>query len=627
MNTGLHAANLTRQRTVGRVVLRRLNRVEYENTLHDLLAIDLPLQHYLPEDTSLHGFDNVSEGLRLSSLHLEQYLEAADAAIAAATDLRRPPTPVKSRFRYHDEESVIDDAKRPGKKSFRVLPDAVVVFDDNSPTVLHRFRGHERGSYRIRISASAYQAAGRPVWLKLYATDFKTTRLLGYFDLPADEGREVEVTAYLAKGELLELKPANTNYDAKGQVNYNIGADTFAGRGVAIRWVEVEGPRLESWPPPGISRLFGDLKVEPIKQPRPDQQAPAFAIEPKNPRAAVETRSVEFASRAFRRPVMAEEVQHYVKLAHQGLDDGLSFVDAMRVAFRAILMSPRFLFLEEKAGRLDDWALAAPLSYFLWSSMPDEPLRKLAADGTLHDPAILHGQVERMLASPKAQAFVENFVGQWLELRQIDFTMPDKKLYPEFDDILKASMVGETHAFFSQLLRDDGKLRNFIQSDFLMLNRRIAEHYQIPGVAGEEFRRVPVPPGFSSRRRADARQRPQGDGQRHNHLSGHSRRLGDEAAPGRTDTSAAGRHPGIRTRHARGLDDPRAARQAPQSQDLCFVSFPDGPARLCAGELRRDRRVARALSDGTGQFRPTGKRSQNEVSRPGHLGIPARPAC
>ena len=167
----------------------------------------------------------------------------------------------------------------------------------------------------------------------------------------------------------------------------------------------------------------------------------------------------------------------------------------MRVAFRAVITSPRFLFLDELPGRLDDWALASRLSYFLWSTQPDDELRKLAASGTLHQPAILHDQVERMLASPRAQAFVENFVGQWLDLRQIDFTLPDRKLYPEFDDILKAAMVGETHAFFAQMLRDDSKLSNIIHSDFLMLNRCIAEHYKIAGVTGEEFRRVPLPAG------------------------------------------------------------------------------------------------------------------------------------
>ncbi len=139
LHTELRAANLARQRTEGRVVLRRLNRVEYENTLHDLLAIDVPLQHFLPEDATTNGFDNVALGLRLSMLHMEQYLEAADAAISAAMDFRRRPERVHKRLRYHDEESVRDDIKKTEKKTFRVLPDAVVIFDDNSPTVLRQW--------------------------------------------------------------------------------------------------------------------------------------------------------------------------------------------------------------------------------------------------------------------------------------------------------------------------------------------------------------------------------------------------------------------------------------------------------------------------------------------------------
>ncbi len=203
----------------------------------------------------------------------------------------------------------------------------------------------------------------------------------------------------------------------------------------------------------------------------------------------------EFTARAFRRPVAPAEVERYVQLARRGLDDGLSFEDAMRVAFRAVIASPRFLFLDEPPGPLDDWALACRLSYFLWSTQPDDTLRDLAARNELSRPEILRGQVERMLNSPRSAAFVENFVGQWLELRQIDFTRPDRKLYPEFDDLLKASMVGETHAFFAELLRDDAPLANLIDSDFLMLNRCLAEHYGIPGVTGEEFRRVPRPEG------------------------------------------------------------------------------------------------------------------------------------
>ncbi len=139
LRTELHAANLAKQQTEGRVVLRRLNRVEYENTLHDLLAIDVPLQHYLPEDATTNGFDNVAAGLRLSMLQMEHYLEAADVAISAAMDFRRRPNGIHKRLRYHDEESVQDDVKKKEKKTFRVLPDAVVIFDDNSPTVLRQW--------------------------------------------------------------------------------------------------------------------------------------------------------------------------------------------------------------------------------------------------------------------------------------------------------------------------------------------------------------------------------------------------------------------------------------------------------------------------------------------------------
>ncbi len=495
LRDGLRDANLARQQAEGRVVLRRLNRLEYENTLHDLLAIDIPLQHFLPEDASAHGFDNVAEGLRLSMLHMEQYLEAADAAISAALDLRRRPEGVKRRLRYHDEESVKDDLKKTGWKSFLVRPDAVVIFSDNSPSVLRQWIVRTRGRYRIRVSASAYQAAGRPAWLKLYATNFKVQRLLGYFDLPADAPREVEVVADLEEGELLNLSPFDTDYDDKGRGIYGIGSETYKGRGVAVNWVDVEGPLLETWPPPSVNRLFGTIEVKPVERPGSDRRGPAFTIAPDDPKSAAETVLRDFASRAFRRPVTADDVERYVQLARRGLDDGLSFDTALRVAFRAVIASPRFLFLDEPTGPLDDWALACRLSYFLWSTQPDDELRDLAARGELREPEALRGQVERMLNSPRAGAFIENFVGQWLELRQIDFTRPDRKLYPEYDDILKASMVGETHAFFAQMLRDDLPLANLIHSDFLMLNRCIAEHYGIGGVTGEEFRRVPLPAG------------------------------------------------------------------------------------------------------------------------------------
>jgi len=500
LRTELRTASLTRQQTEGRVVLRRLNRLEYENTLHDLLAIDVPLQHLLPEDATTSGFDNVAAGLRLSMLQMEHYLEAADAAITAAMDFLGRPELIHKRLRYQDEESVRDDEKKKEKKTFRVLPDSVVIFDDNSPTVLRQWIVRARGRYRIRISGRAYQAAGRPVWLKLYATDFKTQRLLAYFDIPADIPRVMEVIASLEAGQLLNLSPFDTNYDDQGRRSgfWGIGAEKYPGRGIAIESVDVEGPLSTGWPPPSVNALFGNLPVKPVESAsnaNSRRQVQTHAIAPDDPRAAVETVLRNFATRAFRRPVTSADIERFGKLAHAGLDNGLSFLDAMSVAFRAVITSPRFLFLDERSGRLDDWALASRLSYFLWSTQPDDELQKLASSGTLRQPQVLHVQVERMLASPKVRAFIESFVGQWLDLRQIDFTLPDKKLYPEFDDILKAAMVGETQAFFAQMLRDDSKLSSIIQSDFLMLNRCIAEHYQIAGITGEEFRRVPLPNG------------------------------------------------------------------------------------------------------------------------------------
>ncbi|HZK81814.1 MAG TPA: DUF1592 domain-containing protein, partial [Humisphaera sp.] len=189
---------------------------------------------------------------------------------------------------------------------------------------------------------------------------------------------------------------------------------------------------------------------------------------------------------------------------------GATFETAVRRGCKAILTSPEFLFLQEKRepahplqqthgrpaqGRsLNDYELASRLSYFLWSSMPDDELMRIAAQGKLKDPAVLRAQTERLLSSPKAQAFTKNFCGQWLNLRAIDDTMPDQRLYPEYDGLLKDAMIGETEAFFNEMLKNDLGVATLIDSDFAMLKRRIAEHYGIPGVVGEAFRKVPLPP-------------------------------------------------------------------------------------------------------------------------------------
>jgi hypothetical protein len=181
-------------------------------------------------------------------------------------------------------------------------------------------------------------------------------------------------------------------------------------------------------------------------------------------------------------------------LVEQKLSEGRSFEQAVRVGLMAALLSPEFLFLREKPGKLDDFALASRLSYFLWSTMPDEELLTLAGQKKLAQPDTPRLQVERMLNDPKATALTENFTGQWLGLRDIDFTEPDRRLYPEFDAMLRTAMVQETHLFFEEILKNDLSLTNFVDSDFTMLNERLAKHYGIPGVEGRPFRKVTLPP-------------------------------------------------------------------------------------------------------------------------------------
>jgi len=166
----------------------------------------------------------------------------------------------------------------------------------------------------------------------------------------------------------------------------------------------------------------------------------------------------------------------------------------LRAAYKMALCSPTFLFLQEKAGPLDDQALASRLSYALWSTAPDEELLALADQKTLHEPATLRAQTERMLKSPKAKGFTQNLLGGWLNLRGINFTQPDTKLYPEFEQYLQESMVSETERFFDELLTENLSVRNIVHSDFAMLNERLAEHYGIAGVKGDHIRRVYLDP-------------------------------------------------------------------------------------------------------------------------------------
>ncbi len=473
----------------GRVAMRRLNRAEYLNTVRDLLGVNIDLKDLLPEDATANGFDNNAEALHTSSFLMEQYLEAADRVLDAAIVNSQKPWLLKKRFDIKDEKSV----KATGSV-YRHLEDSVAIFSSwvsaNIQVTMWNFHSHFRGNYRFRISAYAFQT-DKPVTFHMTAGTMKAVteeRIVGYYDVPAGKPTTIEF--------IEKLEPRNTvrfvvdNLGVIPPVIEKAGAENYKGPGLAIQWVEIEGPLHETWPPSSHSRIFGDLQQ--VSTPTAEDKDRREVVS-KQPLVDAERILRNFARRAFRRAVTDEDIKPFLARVKAKLDAKFSFEAATRVGLKAILVSPQFLFLQEKPGKLDDFALATRLSYFLWSTMPDEELLALAEKGKLSQAETLRVQVERLLKDPRAAAFADNFAGQWLGLRKIDDTAPDPSLYPEYDDVLKVAMVKETLLFFGEVLKDDLSLTNFVSSDFTMLNGRLARHYGIPGVTGQEFKKVALP--------------------------------------------------------------------------------------------------------------------------------------
>ncbi|NBV22121.1 MAG: DUF1592 domain-containing protein [Proteobacteria bacterium] len=466
----LRVAAAARQKAEGRVALRRLNRFEYQNTVRDLFGIEANVMELLPEDGSAHGFDKVSSALTLSPVQVEKYLEAADVALDAALGVGPAPKYFKEHIAATNLVAGWDS------KSSRHLPgDALALFNSGySPTEVRKFRAPAPGRYRIRISANGFQTDGKPAVFRLYAGNFNVggkTKLLGHFEVPADQPKVIELN------ERIDGKGDTLKFVSHGTIPWQNKADEYTGPGIAVQWFEVEGPLdAAEWPPATRKQLLGETDLD------------------RGTYADAERIVKQFAARAFRRPVSDADLAPYLALMRERMDRGVKFGDALRVGLKSVLVSPRFLLLEEQPGKLDGYALASRLSYFLWSTMPDTGLLAVAAKGDLTKPAVLRAQVDWLLNHPKARAFTEDFTGQWLALRNIDFTTPDARLYPEFDELLQHSMLSETHAFFEELLRKDLSVLNFVDSDFAMLNERLAKHYGIPGVNGLDVRRVALQP-------------------------------------------------------------------------------------------------------------------------------------
>jgi hypothetical protein len=501
---------------------------------------------------------------------MARYLSTADYALreALAPYAERPRVEVQ-RYYARDQRSYTNKMKysvfntAPERATFPVLgfegqPEvraekAPITVGESNPAVrdlegvgvvasayepiepkFEAFRAAVPGHYRLRFNAYS-------VWVgpgegnKWYVPDINVVsrghrdepvtitaetpprllRKLGDFDITPDPGVHA-VDAWLLAGEMIRPDAGRLFRSRPGAARWqNPLAEKDGQPGVVFRWMEVEGPVYDRWPPTGHNLLFGDLPIVNRQKPRPTpvveeeeasptnkfrlrrfERAPGVEVISKHPMADSERLLKDFIQAAYRLPVRADEAKRFLPVFKNALSQGNSFSDAMIAAYTAVLCSPEFLYLKEQPGRLNDFELASRLAFFIWNSPPDLELRRRAAEHQLHQPEVLREQTERMLSDPKSRRFIEAFLDYWLDLRKITATAPDANLYSDYylDDLLTESALEEPRLFFSELLQEDLPARNIVASDFAMLNERLAAHYGLPSVQGVALRRTALPP-------------------------------------------------------------------------------------------------------------------------------------
>jgi len=517
----LKKAYIERQGLEGRVLVRRLNRSEYENTLHDLLGIQIPLKDLLPEDNLVAGFDKISSGLEISATHLVRYQLAADRALEALfpNDIVLMNPLIK---RWSGKEFLESRPKpnRQGMEPFvRFEGDTIVLcatlYKHGSVTTIQT---PLPGRYKIRASVSALNTDGKPIPVlmgKISSDRFaheKLEHVISIQDAPANKKRVIEVEVGLPRGEQIYLEGMGLPFfsELKKQLKDQPVGPDFNGPGLAVDWIELEGP-LDAGK--GYQKFFGGLPRVPnlfyadtiagktIKTDWSKWNAGEFSkphnrlrMISKDPKADATRLIREFIPRAFRSNVSEELFGTYIGSAHEMLDKGEPLEIVLPKIYKSVLCSPYFLMLIEKPGALDDYALASRLSYFIWDSMPDDELLDIAKRGELKKPNILRQQTERLLRHPKSNRFTESFTGQWLDLRKIHEMKPDN-MYGEFDDKLAWSMPEETKKFFQKVLDENLPVSSFFDSSWTMLNERLAKHYGIDDVVGMDLRKVELPVG------------------------------------------------------------------------------------------------------------------------------------
>ena len=483
------------QQTIGRVRGRRLTRREIERSLHDLLGIDIPLADHLPEEAKSAGFTTVADGQSISHFQLARYLAVLDIALDEAwrrafsdEDVYRREFSPKQIARQSPKNRTREPEMRDG---LAVTWSSGLIFYGRIPATSAPADGWYR--FKVRVSGLKLPETGG-VWSTVRTGPCVSTAPL----LPwvtsfeaRDEPKDVHFDAWLPEDHMLEIRPGDATLKrakfAGGQVGTGEGEPQDV-PGLAFHEITMEqihkGPNNA-----GLRKLlFGNLKVIPRRKKEPGN------VETQSPEADLKRLLSGFARRAFRRPVSDEELQSYVGMASSAMSEGQDLATSLRIGYRAILCSARFLYLTETPGHLDDHAIATRLSYFLTGGPPDDELNRLADAGEIRRKEILLQQTDRLLNGSGSRTFVEDFAAQWLDLDQINFTEPDSKLYSGFDAIVENSMLDETHSYLDTMLRDNLSIKHLIDSDFTFLNSRLARYYGIPNVTGDELRRCELTP-------------------------------------------------------------------------------------------------------------------------------------
>ncbi|AGA30073.1 DUF1592 domain-containing protein [Singulisphaera acidiphila] len=460
----LNRLDCSQTRNVGRVTLRRLNRVEYNNTIRDLVGVDFKPAADFPNDDVGYGFDNIGDVLSLSPLLFEKYLTAAETILEQAIVTDTTPTPTKSQLGGIRETEGAGGEKR----GFGRFLHSIGSF---------RAQGYfDEGDYKLRVSAFGQQVGDQPVRaiLRINGEDIQEFDVTGDRSSPTKIEQQVRIKAGTKTFAVTFLNPYTDPKNSDSDKNRRL---------LFLSGIELDGPYNS--PPP----VF------------PETHRRIMAHQPGLPaREAAREIVTRFAARAFRRPVQPGEVDRLMKLYDKAELEGERFEDCVRLVLEGVLVWPDFLFRIELDPRdaqpgtsypVSEYELASRLSYFLWSSMPDETLLTLAAEGRLR--AELENELRRMLKDPKSAAFVENFAGQWLTIRKLAYVAPDAKEFPGFDEDLRSAMYRETELFFESIVREDRSILDFLDADYSFVNERLAKHYGMPGIEGKEFRRVKLP--------------------------------------------------------------------------------------------------------------------------------------